>query len=274
MKMLTAALLAIACYAQAQPPQAPVTAAAPSALRATVRISVMKIDVPASAVAENPYGQLGALLARMLAPEGPVDIDYVVAGNSMRADVRGRLATLPRGSIVLQRVEDPVLRILNPGNKTWYELSTDQNLGALIGAPDVQIEPTGETATIVGQRAERFRFSETLRLPTMEGVSLPPDFPRELQFSGDLWSTDAFSGEGYSALMRTLQTFAGVPGMEALTAGGRLPLRLHLRSTFMQGYELRSEVTAIGPAQPDPSRFEVPGDYQKVQSPIGAGGLF
>ncbi len=274
MKMLTAAILAIASLSQAPPAQEPATTATPSALKATVRISVTKIDAPASSAAEHPYGQLGVLLARMLAPEGPVDIDYLVAGDSMRADVRGRLATLPPGSIVLQRVGDSTLRILNPGNKTWYELSTDQNLGQLIGAPDVQIEPTNETATIVGQRAQRFHFAETLRMPTLEGVSLPPDFPRELQFSGDLWSTDAFSGAGYAAIFRTLQTFAAVPGMEALTAGGRLPLRLRLRSTFMPGYELRSDVTSIGPAQADPSRFEVPSDYQKVQSPFGRGGLF
>jgi hypothetical protein len=266
--MLTAAILAIAVGLQGTPAQEPPAATAPAGLKASLRITVARIDVPPSA-AENPYGQLGGLLARMLAPEGPVDIDYVVAGDSMRADVRGRLATLPRGSIVLQRVGEPMLRILNPANKTWFELPTDQNMGALIGAPDVQIEPTSDTTTIVGQRAQRFRFSETLRMPTLEGVTLPPDFPRELEFSGDLWSTDGFSGAAYAGIIRTLQAFAAVPGMEALTAGGRFPLRLHLRSTFMPGYELRSEVTSIAPAQAAPSLFVVPADYQKIASPVG-----
>ena len=265
---MTAVLLAIALVMQTATTPAHLPAAAPAALKARLRVSVVKIEAPAAA-SPNPYRELGGLLARMLAPEGPIDIEYVVAGDSMRADVQGRLATLPRGSIVLQRVGDPALRILNPGNKTWYELPTDQNFGALLGAPDVQVEPTSDTATILGQRAQRFRFSETLRLPTLEGVTLPPDFPRELQFTGDLWSTDAFSGEGYAKIFRTLQAFAAVPGMEALTAGGRFPLRLHLRSTFMAGYELRSEVTAIDPTQPNPSLFEVPADYQKVQPPAG-----
>jgi hypothetical protein len=267
--MLTAAILAIAVLMQGATPQEPATATAPAALKANVRISVARIDVRAASEAENPYAQLGALLARMLAPEGPVDIEYVVAGDAMRADVRGRLATLPRGSIVLQRVGEPTLRILNPSNKTWYELPTDQNMGVLLGAPDVQIEPTSDSTTIVGRRAQRFRFSETLRLPTLDGVALPPDFPRELEFSGDLWSTDGFAGAGYASIFRTLQAFAAVPGMDVLTSGGRLPLRLHLRSTFMPGYELRSEVTSIGPAQPDPSLFVVPSDYQKIQSPVG-----
>ncbi len=267
--MVTAVLLALALVTQAASPSAQLPAAAPAALKARLRLSVVKIDAPPVARAQNPYGELGGLLARMLAPEGPVDIEYVVAGDSMRADVKGRLATLPRGSIVLQRVGDPVLRILNPGNKTWYELSTDQNVGALLGAPDVQVEPTQDTAMILGQRAQRFRFSETLRLPALDGVTLPPDFPRELQFTGDLWSTNAFAGEGYANIFRTLQAFAAVPGMDALTAGGRFPLRLHLRSTFMPGYELRSEVTAIGPTEPLPSLFEVPADFQKVQSPVG-----
>jgi hypothetical protein len=267
--MVTLAILAFTVLLQGVPAQEPAATAAPAALKASLRISVARIEAPAASDAENPYGQLGGLLARMLAPEGPVDIDYVVTGDSMRADVRGRLATLPRGAIVLQRVGEPMLRILNPANKTWFEVSTDQNMGALLGAPDVQIEPTPDTTTIVGHRAQRFRFFETLRLPTLEGVTLPPDFPRELQFSGDLWSTDGFSGAGYATIFRTLQAFAAVPGMEALTAGGRLPLRLHLRSTFMPGYELRSEVMSIGPAEAAPALFVVPADYQKIASPIG-----
>ena len=48
-------------------------------------------------------------------------------------------------------------------------------------------------------------------------------------------------------MFKTLQAFAAIPGVEALTAGGRFPLRIALRSSIMPGYEIRSEVTAIGP---------------------------
>ncbi len=57
--------------------------------------------------------------------------------------------------------------------------------------------------------------------------------------------------------------------MEALTAGGRFPLRIALRSSIMPGYEIRSEVTAIGPAAADPSLFTVPAGYQKILPPVG-----
>src|SRR5262245_90996 len=121
-------------------------------LKATIRISVVKLDVPAVRDVEKPppYGNFGPLLMQLLTPEGPVDMQYTIAGGETRADVLGRLATLPKGTIVLQRVGDEAIKVLDPSNKTWYELPTSQNLGVLLGVPDVTIEPAGETATIAG----------------------------------------------------------------------------------------------------------------------------
>jgi hypothetical protein len=122
---------------------------------------------------------------------------------------------------------------------------------------------------VAGHRADRYRFRETLHVPVPEGVSLPPDFPADIELTGDVWSTDEFSGASYATVFKTLQAFAAIPGVEALTAGGRFPLRIALRSPVMPGYEIRSEVTAIAPAAVDASLFNVPAGYQKVQSPIG-----
>jgi hypothetical protein len=270
--MMIAMLIAAGIVAQQATPTPP-PAAATATLKATIRMSIAKIDAPVSGLEDkpSPYGNFGPLIAQMLTPEGPVDIDYVIAGDQSRADVRGRLATLPRGSVVLQRMGEDNIRVLNPSNKTWYEIPASQNLGMLLGTPDVDIQPTKETTTIAGQRADRFRFTETLRMPVAEGVSLPPDFPTNVQLSGDLWSTDAFSGGGYASVFKTLQAFAAIPGVEALTAGGRFPLRIALRSSIMPGYEIRSEVTAIAATTPDASLFSVPSGYQKIQPPIGGG---
>jgi hypothetical protein len=266
--------LAIAVFVL-QAGQAPAPKSAPSApvtLKATIKMSVAQIDVPARDD-EKPsaYGNFGPLLRMLLTPEGPVDIQYVIAGDQTRADVQGRLATLPRGSVVLQKMGEDAIRVLNPGNKTWYEIPANQNLGVLLGTPDISIEPTGEKATIAGQRAERFRFNETLHVPVPEGTSLPPEFPTDIRLTGDLWSTDAYAGSGYAGVFKTLQAFAAIPGVEALTAGGRFPLRIALRSPVMPGYEIRSEVTAIGPAAAQAAQFTVPTDYQKVQPPVGGG---
>jgi len=249
-----------------QPPAAP-----PATLKTTIRMSVAKIETPAVRPDEkpSPYGNFGPLLAQLLTPEGPVDLQYVIAGDQTRAEVQGRLATLPRGSVVLQTIGDEMIRVLNPGNKTWYEIPARQNLGVLLGTPDVAIEPTGEKGTIAGQQAERFRFSMIVHIPVPEGTSLPADFPKDLPLTGDLWSTDAFASANYASVFKTLQSFAAIPGVEALTSGGRFPLKIALRSTIMPGYEIRSEVTAIGPATIDPSVFKVPVDYQKVQPPVG-----
>lgn len=260
----------VALLAQAAAPAA--GAAAPvSTLKATIRMSIAKIDAPAPAVGDKAtaYGNFGPLISQLLTPEGPIDIHYLIAGDESRAEVKGRLATLPPGSIVLQRVGDQMIRVLNPANRTWYEIPANQNLGALLGTPDVSIEPTGEKATIAGQRADRFRFKETLQVPVPEGVSLPADFPREIALDGDVWSTDAFAGAGYATVFRTLQAFAAIPGVEALTAGGRFPLRIALRSSIMPGYEIRSEVTAVSTAPADTAQFAVPAGYQKVVAPGG-----
>jgi hypothetical protein len=163
------------------------------------------------------------------------------------------------------------IRVINPTNKTWYEIPANQNLGVLLGVPDFMIEPTSETALIAGQRAQRFKFTETLHVPVPEGTTLPPEFPKDVLLTGDLWSTDAYADARYSAVFKTLQTFAAIPGVEALTAGGRFPLRIVLRSPIMPGYEIRTEVTSIGPATAEASLFTVPADYQKVQPPVGGG---
>ena len=70
----------------------------------------------------QPFGNMGALIAQILTPDGPVEIDYLIAGDSTRGEVRGRLAAFPRGTIVLQHLHDDAIKVLNPENKTWYEL--------------------------------------------------------------------------------------------------------------------------------------------------------
>src|SRR5262249_61175033 len=88
----------------------------------------------------QPFGTLGPLLPLWLTPEGPVDIQYTIAGGDTRAYILGRLATLPRGTFVLQRVGDEAIRVIDPSAKTWYELPASQNLRALLGTPAVTID--------------------------------------------------------------------------------------------------------------------------------------
>jgi hypothetical protein len=241
-----------------------------TALDATIRVGFTKTDTPAAGEA-GPYAAFGPLVAQMLTPEGPADIHYVVSADAMRAELVGRMGPLPRGTVVLLNAGEPTMRVMNPAQKTWYEAPAGQTLGMLLGTPDIEIQPTGDHATIAGQPADRFHFTETLRVPAPEGVNLPPDFPREVQFSGDLWSTTALQGPGYAAILKSMQTFAAIPGIDALTAGGRFPLRMSFRSDLLAGYELQTEVTSLKSVPADPSLFTVPSDYQKVQPPFGRG---
>jgi hypothetical protein len=263
--------LLLSLLLQAPAPQPPPAAARPATIEAVIRLGFSKTDVPAGTA--GSYAAFAPILAQMLTPEGPADIRYIVSADAMRAEIIGRLGPLPRGTVVLQRIGQPSMQVLNPAQKTWYEIPAGQTLGLLLGAPDIDLQPTGEHATIAGQRADRFRFTETLQVPAPEGVNLPPDFPREVRFTGDLWSTTALSGDAYAAILKTMQTFAAIPGMDALTAGGRFPLRMSFRSDLLAGYELQTEVTSLRTVTAAADAFSVPSDFQKVLPPYGGGEL-
>ena len=158
----------------------------------------------------------------------------------------------PRGTIVLQQLRDDAIKVLNPDNKTWYELPATPASARMLGdagRADRADRRDGDDRRSARRAVPLRRRRCGSRLP--KASSLPSDFPTSIDLSGDIWSTDAFAGSGYAAIFRTLQAFSAIPGMEALTAGGRFPLRIAVRSTMMTGYEIRSDVTTIGAAQPD-----------------------
>ncbi|HTI37433.1 MAG TPA: hypothetical protein VL484_07755 [Vicinamibacterales bacterium] len=265
--MLFALLLSLFVQAGVLPAQPSPAVRASDSLEATIRIAFAKTGTMAGDA--GPYAAFGPILVQMLTPEGPAEIRYTVSEDAMRAELVGRVGPLPRGTVVLQRVGETTMQVLNPEQKTWYAVSSEQTLGLLLGTPDIDIQPTGEHATIAGERADRFHFSETLHVPAPEGVSLPPDFPRDVQFTGELWSTTALAGDRYAAVLKTMQTFAAIPGIDALTAGGRFPLRMTLGSDLLGGYVLQTEVTSLRTTTTDRTKFMVPSDYQRVEPPFG-----
>ncbi|HEY3886878.1 MAG TPA: hypothetical protein VGL62_16805 [Vicinamibacterales bacterium] len=260
--MLTQLLVAVGMLLAQQPAAAPV----PVSLEVHVRLSIQKVDAALDAAA-SPYSNFGPLLAQLLTPEGPVDIQYLIAPDESRAVLGRRFATLPGGTIVLEHAGDGAIRVVNPENKTWYEISASKGSGPALGAPTIQIQPANDAAMIAGQQAAHSTFTETLSVPPPQGAAVPAAFPAQLRLTGDLWTTDAFAGSGYAAAMKTLQAFASFPGIDALTAGGRFPLRLVLRSNVMPGYEIRSDVMAVQAVTPDPTAFAVPTGYLHVMPP-------
>ncbi|MGH9410418.1 MAG: hypothetical protein ACRD1V_13295 [Vicinamibacterales bacterium] len=262
--MLTELLITLGMLLVQQPAAAP----APVSLEVHIRLSIQKDDAPLDAAA-SPYSNFGPLLAQLLTPEGPVDIQYLIAPDESRAILGRRLATLSGGTIVLEHAGEAAIRVLNPENKTWYEIAASKPAGPAFGPPTIQIQPANDVAIIAGQQAAHSTFTETLSVPPPQGAAIPPAFQAELRLTGDLWTTEAFSGSGYGAAMKTLQAFASFPGIDALTAGGRFPLRLVLRSNVMPGYEIRSDVMAVQPVPSDPTAFAVPAGYLHVMPPGG-----
>src|SRR3954469_9288890 len=111
MLLLCLSVLA-ALLVQAQP--------ADTTLKATIKMTVAKIDLPAVRDDEkpSPYGNFGPLLSQLLTPEGPVTIEYLIAADQTRADVRGRLATLPAGRGVVAEEGGGTVRALKPHHQT------------------------------------------------------------------------------------------------------------------------------------------------------------
>ena len=245
--------------AAAPPPQT-------SALTATIRVEVARLadagDVPPESLAG-----LGPMLARMLTPDGPVEMRWYGDPAGVRARIAQRLSLLPAGAVVIQRRGAAAIEVLNPSEQTYYEMpaATSGSLDALAGVPDLQMRPTGDTTIIAGQRAERNELTLTLALSASAGPA--GGLPRDLQITGDVWLTDAFAGDEYRAILQTLNALMAIPGLGAAVPPGRFPLRTRLRLTMLPGIELRSDVVAIRPAAVSRDELTIPAGYRKVDPP-------
>lgn len=240
-----------------------------SGLTATIRVEVARVAAEGNGASEAPgsLAGLGPVLAQMLTPDGPVDMTWYADGNGVRATIAQRLSLLPAGAIVIQRRQAPQIEVLNPSAQTYYEMpsATSTSLDAMAGVPDLQIRPTGETATIAGQRAERHELTLTLALSASAGPA--GGLPRELQITGDLWLTDAFKGDEYRAMLQTLNALMAIPGLGDAVPPGRFPLRTRLRLALLPGIELRSDVVDIRSAAVNPDLLRVPAGFRKVDAP-------
>ena len=255
-------LLAILLAAQAP-------AAAPVGLKATMRLEIARVTPAPGADRSSPYAGLGPLMMQMLTPDGPVTMEWAGGAEGVRATLKSRLSILPAGSVVLQRTGAPAIQVLDPERRTYFEVPAAAATESGAAVPDLQLRATGETATIAGQRAQRFELSLTLALPSSQGVPASASLPHDFQIAGDMWFTDAFSGGEYASMLKTIDALIAIPGLGAAVPAGRFPVKTRLRLTLLPDYELRSEIVELTTGPVDVGALTVPADYRKVDAPAG-----
>ncbi len=244
-------------------------AAPPVGLKASMRLEIARVTPAPGAVKDSPYAGLGPLMMQMLTPEGPVTMDWAGGAEGVRATLKSRLSVLPAGSIVVQRTGASVIHVMDPERKTYFEVPAAAATESGAAVPDLQLRATGDTATIAGQRAERYELSLTLSLPASSGAAASASLPHDFQIAGDMWFSDAFSGAEYAAMLKTIDALIAIPGLSAAVPKGRFPVRTRLRLSLLPDFELRSEVTQLTTAPFDPALLAVPPDYRKVDAPPG-----
>ena len=243
--------------------------AAPIGLKASMRLEIARVAPAPGADKSSPYAGLGPVMMQMLTPDGPVTMEWAGGVEGVRATLKSRLSVLPAGSVVLQRTGASVIHVLDPERRTYFEVPAKAASESGAAVPDLQLRPTGETATIAGQRAERYTLSLTLSLPSSSGTPASASLPHEFQITGDMWFTDAFSGAEYAGMLKTIDALIAIPGLSAAVPPGRFPVKTRLRLTLLPDYELRTEVTRLTTVPFDAASLVVPADYRKVDAPPG-----
>jgi uncharacterized protein DUF4412 len=242
---------------------------ASAGLKASMRLEIARVTPAPGADKSSPYAGLGPLMMQMLTPDGPVTMEWAGGAEGVRAALKSRLSILPAGSIVVQRTGAAVIQVLDPERRTYFEVPAASASESGAAVPDLQLRATGETATIAGQRAERYELALTLSLPSASGVSASASLPHDFQIAGDMWFTDAFAGSEYASMLKTIDALIAIPGLSAAVPAGRFPVKTRLRLTLLPDFELRSEVTELTTAPFDAALLTVPADYRKVDAPPG-----
>jgi hypothetical protein len=244
-------------------------ATASAELKYTLRTSIRKT---AQAPPANPiFAGMGELMLKQFSPNGPSDMTIVVGERGLRTEFAKEGHSVLAGCVILIDPDGSMV-VLNDREKTYFRDQAENVDEALATLAELGAQPksthrrTGEFAMIAGVRAERIEFEWSLPLPVPddERAKLPPDFPREISMSGDMWVTERF--KKYAAFASRSNQSLAMLGMDKLMKEG-LVVKSVVRSTMFGEYEVESVVTSIAEAPVPGDTFEIPIGYRKITSP-------
>ncbi len=268
-RMLAGVLFATVCAI-------PLSAQSTGGMRYVMRMEFQQLS--GDAQPSNPMATMMAdQIKQTVFPQGAVEMEFLTDGQSVRTEMRGQMATLPKGSIVIYPAGQDEGYVLNPAEKTYYVMKAPQAPvlpgGMTLPKPEIAVRPSGTFETIVGHRAEKVIIAWRMAIPVPPGVDLPPGMPTELTMDIENWcATDIKIPAGATRMMSGMaQSMPGF-GVEDIMKACPFALRSSMRMSMLPGYAILATVTSAGDASPAPDMFKVPAGYKEVPAPGMPGG--
>lgn len=249
-------------------------------IAAVIRTEVVRVSPPAPAgPAKNPDGspnaaammaQMGDMLAKLMAPEGKIEMLWMARPGVVRTELRNAMFIIPSGSVLLTK--GSTLTVLNPSQRTYYEMPTaGTRPGAARGAgamkPDVTVTQTGRTDTVLGHRVERVDINVKMAAPGRTSAGGSPAAARDITVTMEVWETPDFGTTADPMMMAGFQGLMASAGMEKMVRPGRFPLKSILRTSMMPGYETRTTTLEVTQKALPDDLFVIPEGFKKVDPP-------
>lgn len=269
-RMLAALLLAVVCAI-------PLAAQSTGGMRYVMKMELQQLSGEAAQGGNPMAAMMVEQLKQMVFPQGPVEMEFLTDGQSVRTEMRAQMATMPKGAIVLYPAGQTDGYVLNTAEKTYYVMKPPQAPvlpgGMTLPKPEIAVKPTGTFETIVGHKAEKVTIAWRMAMPIPEGAELPPGMPTEVTMDIENWcASDLKIPSGAMRMMSGMaQSMPGF-GLEDIAKACPFALRSTMRMSMMPGYAIVSTVTSTSDASPAADLFKVPPDFKEVPAPKMPGG--
>jgi hypothetical protein len=257
-------------------PPAPVQGDASAGQQFVVKMELQKTAAAPAQEGNNMFAMMGDMLKQTMLPDGTAEMTTTTDGRSVRTELRGRLLTMPSGSIMLAREGAPGGGyVLNPADKTYYAVKLDDVKmpelpgGMTMPKPEFSVKSSGTFEVIAGHRAERVDVSWRIAVPVPEGIELPPGFPTEVSLDLEQWCAPDIKLPAAGAVQSIGAIGKMLPGMglDEILKACSFPLRSRMRMSVIPGYEMLTSVTSITAVPTPPEMFAIPPGYKEVPMP-------
>jgi hypothetical protein len=236
-------------------------------LKYTTHMEIKKAEKAPEQPANPMLGMMADAVMKQMVPGGEADVMYLVSEKGARIEYLQSAMGQPAGTITIFS-PDGTLSVLNPKEKTYWKTSVQSALEGVRTAgltPEVTAKRTGQFETVAATKCEVVTFEWKMNLPIPDAArsSLPPDFPKTLNMTGDACTASDQYQKYAEIVARGANAMMSAMGFDKIAQGG-LVLRQRMQ---LMGFEMRSAVTQIGEEAAPADAFVIPADYKEVPMP-------
>jgi hypothetical protein len=238
-------------------------------LKYTVHMDLKKAEGPGAQSTNPIVAMVGDGLLKQMVPEGGADLLYTIGDKGVRVEFQQAALGQPAGTVSLSLLDGTMI-VMSPKDKTYWKANADSIITAMRSstAPVAVAKPSAEFSTVAGMKCEVVAFSWKMDLPIPPSAraSLPPDFPKSLDITGDMClMKEPFERYAEIAGKSKVPDVLAYMGLDTITKGS-IVLRQNIR---LGAHELQAVVTKIGEEEAQAGSFDLPTDYKEVPSPVG-----